>query len=117
MFTGDFKSFNQTKGSYICDVVLLFVALMREIFCFLFLFPQAKAADKCIYGKPYKVSQLQGGGSARDKEYIMSPLTSIINFKHFHSFLPSYSKIPTQYFYFESVIVVQYSSVLPQISE
>ena len=52
----------------------------------------------------------QGGGSARDifcgsgfiqKEYIMSPLTSIVNFKHFYSFLAPYSKIPTQYFYFE----------------
>ena len=50
------------------------------------------------------------GGSARDifrgsgfihKEYIMSPLISIINFRHFHSYLASYSKIPTLYFYFE----------------
>ena len=47
----------------------------------------------------------KGGGSAHDifrgsgfiqKEYIMSPLTSIINFRHFYSFLASYSKIPTQ---------------------
>ena len=53
---------------------------------------------------------IQAEGSARDifrgfsfirKEYIMSPLTSIINFKHFHLFLASYSKIPTQYFHFE----------------
>ena len=28
-------------------------------------------------------------------------LTSIINFRHFHSFLASYSKIPTLYFDFE----------------
>ena len=56
---------------------------------------------------------MQDGGSARDifcgsgfihKEYIMSPLTSIINFRHFHSFLASYSKIPTQYFYFERLL-------------
>ena len=56
---------------------------------------------------------LQGVGSARDifrgsgfihKEYIINPLTSIINFKHFRSFLASYSKIPTQYFYFERLL-------------
>ena len=55
----------------------------------------------------------QCGGSARDifcgssfihKEYIESPLTSIMNFRHFHSFLASYSKIPTQYFYFERLL-------------
>ena len=34
----------------------------------------------------------------------MSPLTSIINFKHFYSFLASYSKIPTKYFYFERLL-------------
>ena len=46
----------------------------------------------------------QGGGSPRDifrgsgfihKEYIISSLTSIINLRDFHSFLASYSKIPT----------------------
>ena len=31
----------------------------------------------------------------------MSLLTSIVNFRHFHSFLASYSKIPTLYVYFE----------------
>ena len=55
----------------------------------------------------------QGGGSARDifrgsgfihKEHIMSQLTSIINFRHFHSFLASYSKIPTPCFYFEKFL-------------
>ena len=55
---------------------------------------------------------IQGGGSARDifrgsglihKEY-MSPLTSSINFKHFYSFLVSYSKVPTQYFHFERLL-------------
>ena len=51
---------------------------------------------------------LQGGGSTSDifhgssfihNEYIMSPFTSILNFKlsNFHSFLTSSAKIPTQY--------------------
>ena len=56
---------------------------------------------------------IQDGGLARDifcgwgfihKEYIISPLTSIINFRHFLSFLASYSKIPTQYFYFKRLL-------------
>ena len=56
---------------------------------------------------------IQGGGSAHDifrgsgfiyKEYITSPFTSIVNFRHFHSFLASYSKIPTLYFYFERLL-------------
>ena len=38
------------------------------------------------------------------KAHIMSPLTSIINFRHFHLFLASYSKIPTQYFYYEKLL-------------
>ena len=55
----------------------------------------------------------QGGGLAHDifhgscfmyKEYIISPLTSIVNLKYFHSFLASYSKIPTPYFYFERLL-------------
>ena len=56
---------------------------------------------------------LQVGGSASDifhdsgfihKEYIMSPFYHILNFKHFHSFLTSSSKLPTQYFYFKRLL-------------
>ena len=63
-----------------------------------------------------------GGGSACDifcdsgfihKKYIMSPLTSIINFKHFYSFLASYSKVPTQYFYFERLLPVPMNTLNP----
>ena len=59
------------------------------------------------------IALIQGGGSARDifcgsgfiyKEYIISPFTSVINFRHFDSFLASYSKIPTLYFYFERLL-------------
>ena len=34
-------------------------------------------------------------------EYIMSPLTSIVNFRHFRSFLAPYSQFPTSYLYFK----------------
>ena len=72
-----------------------------------------KHSEENIYIRSHNLMHRQGGESARDiflgsgfihKEYIMSPLTSIINFKHFHSFLASYSKIPTQYFYFERLL-------------
>ena len=62
-----------------------------------------------IFVPSLSIIQTQGGGSAHDlffssgfihKEYIISPLTSIINFRHFLSFLAFYSKLPTLYFTF-----------------
>ena len=60
------------------------------MFCTAFMFCTAIFVDVFNF---YQCQCDQGGGSARDifrgsgfihKEYIISPLTSIINFRHFH---------------------------------
>ena len=55
----------------------------------------------------------QDGGSARDlftgsgfinRKYITRPSNSIVNFRHFHSFLAPYSQLPAPYFYFKMLL-------------
>ena len=61
------------------------------------------SSDQCHCGRPKTVvaRHIFRGSGFIHKEFIMSPLTSITNFRHFHSFLASYSKIPTLCVYFE----------------
>ena len=37
-------------------------------------------------------------------EYFIGPLTSIVNFRHFRSFLALYSHLPTPYLYFKILL-------------